>query len=64
MIQPIYLYGSGVLREVAAPADLNDKEGISTLVADLWETLAASEGCGLLHPRSGTAGESPWWTET
>lgn len=53
MIQPIYLYGSGVLREVAAPADLNDKEGISTLVADLWETLAASEGCGLAAPQIG-----------
>ncbi len=53
MIQPIYLYGSGVLREVAAPADLNDKEGISTLVKDLWETLAASDGCGLAAPQIG-----------
>ena len=53
MIRPIYLYGSEVLRRKAAPADLSDKEGISALVADLWETLAASEGCGLAAPQIG-----------
>lgn len=55
MIQPIYLYGSEVLREVAAPADLNDKEGLKTLVTDLWETLAKSEGCGLAAPQIGVS---------
>lgn len=53
MIHPIYLYGSEVLRKVAEPVDLNDKEGIKTLVADLKETLKASEGCGLAAPQIG-----------
>ena len=53
MIRPIYLYGSPVLRQVAAPADLSKKEELATLVADLWETLAASEGCGLAAPQIG-----------
>ena len=53
MIRPIYLYGSEVLRKVAEPADLSKKEEIRQLVADLWETLAASEGCGLAAPQIG-----------
>ena len=53
MIKPIYLYGSEVLRRKAALADLNKKEDISQLVADLWDTLAASEGCGLAAPQIG-----------
>ncbi len=54
MIRPIYLYGSEVLRQKAVPADIdNDKEGIQTLVADLWETLKVSEGCGLAAPQVG-----------
>ena len=53
MIKPIYLYGSEVLRRKAALADLNKKEEISQLVADLWDTLAASEGCGLAAPQIG-----------
>ena len=53
MIQPIYLYGSEVLRKVAAPADLNDKEGLKTLVQDLWDTLDKSDGCGLAAPQIG-----------
>ncbi len=55
MIQPIYLYGSAVLREVAPEADLNNKEYLNTLVTDLWETLAASEGCGLAAPQIGVS---------
>ena len=55
MIQTIYLYGSQVLREVAEPADLNDKEGIATLVQDLKDTLKASEGCGLAAPQIGVS---------
>ena len=31
MIQPIYIYGSEVLRKKAEPVDLNDKEGITAL---------------------------------
>ena len=53
MIRPIYLYGSGVLREKAAPAALEKKEEIKQLVADLWDTLADSEGCGLAAPQIG-----------
>lgn len=55
MIQPIYLYGSDVLRKVAAPADLSDKAGLETLVQDLWDTLEHSEGCGLAAPQIGVS---------
>ena len=55
MIQPIYLYGSEVLRKVAAPADLGDREGIAALVQDLWDTLDHSEGCGLAAPQIGVS---------
>lgn len=53
MIRPIYLYGSGVLREKALPADIGKKEEIRQLVTDLWDTLAESEGCGLAAPQIG-----------
>ena len=55
MIQPIYLYGSDVLRQKAEPVDLNDKEGITALVQDLKETLVKSEGCGLAAPQIGVS---------
>ncbi|MBO4455623.1 MAG: peptide deformylase [Bacteroidales bacterium] len=55
MIQPIYLYGSEVLRAKAAPADLSDKEGLSKLVQDLRDTLERSEGCGLAAPQIGVS---------
>lgn len=55
MIRPIYLYGSQVLRQDAETADLSKKEEIKTLVADLWETLASSEGCGLAAPQIGVS---------
>ena len=55
MIQPIYLYGSEVLRKVAAPADLADREGLKTLVQDLWDTLEKSDGCGLAAPQIGVS---------
>ena len=53
MIQPIYLYGSEVLRRKAEPVDLDEKEEIARLVADLKETLAKAEGCGLAAPQIG-----------
>ena len=53
MIQPIYLYGSEVLRAKAQDVDLNDKEGIATLVQDLKDTLKHSDGCGLAAPQIG-----------
>ncbi|MBP5566261.1 MAG: peptide deformylase [Bacteroidales bacterium] len=55
MIKPIYLYGSPVLRAKAAPAELEKKDELKQLVADLWETLAASEGCGLAAPQIGVS---------
>lgn len=53
MIQPIYLFGQNVLREVAAPVDPADKENITALVGDLWDTLAKADGCGLAAPQIG-----------
>ena len=53
MVRPIYLYGSEVLRQVAAPADLSDKDYIDSLVTDLKDTLAKAEGCGLAAPQIG-----------
>ena len=35
MIQPIYLYGSEVLRERAQEADLTKKEELTQLITDL-----------------------------
>lgn len=55
MIQPIYLYGSEVLRQVAEPIDIQDKDAVKTLVTDLWDTLARSEGCGLAAPQIGVS---------
>ena len=55
MIQPIYLYGSDVLRRVAEPVDLSEKQQIQSLVDDLWDTLARSEGCGLAAPQIGVS---------
>lgn len=53
MIQPIYLYGSEVLRAKAAQADLSKKEELTALVTDLWDTLARADGCGLAAPQIG-----------
>jgi len=53
MIRPIYLYGSEILRQVAAEADVADKEGISALITDLWDTLKVADGCGLAAPQIG-----------
>ena len=55
MIQPIYLYGSEVLRARAEEVDLNDKEGIAQLVTDLKDTLKVADGCGLAAPQIGVS---------
>ncbi|MBO6168548.1 MAG: peptide deformylase [Bacteroidales bacterium] len=55
MIQPIYLYGSEVLREKAAEADLNKKEELTQLIVDLKDTLKRSEGVGLAAPQIGVS---------
>lgn len=53
MILPIYLYGSDVLRNENLEADLNDKEGLARLIADMKETLKVADGCGLAAPQVG-----------
>ena len=55
MIQPIYLYGSEVLRDKAAPADPGKKEELTQLIQDLRDTLQRSEGCGLAAPQIGVS---------
>lgn len=52
MILPIYVYGQPVLRKQAEdiPADY---EGLQALIADMYETLTASDGVGLAAPQIG-----------
>lgn len=52
MILPIYIYGQPVLRQVAR--DITpDYPGLEQLIADMTETLKASEGIGLAAPQIG-----------
>ena len=53
MILPIYLYGSEKLRNENAEADLQDKESLTKLIADMKETLKVADGCGLAAPQVG-----------
>lgn len=53
MIFPIYIYGMPVLREVAKDVDTSRKEELQALVANMFETLAASNGVGLAAPQIG-----------
>lgn len=55
MVQPIYVYGSEVLRRVAAEADLGKKEELTSLIRDLKDTLAVADGCGLAAPQIGVS---------
>ena len=43
MILPIYIYGQPVLRKVAEDITPDYPE-LQQLIADMWETLAESEG--------------------
>lgn len=49
---PIYLYGHPVLRNECEEIEA-DYEGLKNLVADMYETMAASEGVGLAAPQIG-----------
>ena len=52
MILPIYIYGQPVLRKIAE--DITpDYPQLEQLIADMWETLAESEGIGLAAPQIG-----------
>ena len=53
MILPIYLYGSEVLRRENTDMDINDKDGIAKLIADMQDTLQVADGCGLAAPQVG-----------
>ena len=53
MILPIYLYGSEKLRNENVDVDLQDREGLEKLIADMKETLKVADGCGLAAPQVG-----------
>ena len=52
MILPIYIYGNPVLRKEAEDID-SDYPELQTLIDNMFETLAASEGIGLAAPQIG-----------
>ena len=52
MILPIYTYGQPVLRKEAQDITPEYPE-LSTLVANMFETLTASDGIGLAAPQIG-----------
>ena len=52
MILPIYTYGQPVLRKVAEEIDETYPE-LGTLIQNMWDTLAKSEGIGLAAPQVG-----------
>ena len=54
MILPIFIYGQPVLRKVAEDITPDYPE-LQQLIADMWETLAESEGIGLAAPQIGRA---------
>mgnify|MGYP000018211139 FL=1 len=49
---PVYLYGHPVLRNVSEPVG-EDYPDLKKLVADMFETMYASEGVGLAAPQIG-----------
>ena len=50
MILPIVAYGSEVLRKVAVEIE-KDYPHLDKLIADMWETMYASNGVGLAAPQ-------------
>lgn len=50
MILPIVAYGSPILRKVATDI-AKDYSGLAVLIADMWETMYASNGVGLAAPQ-------------
>ncbi|MBP3774998.1 MAG: peptide deformylase [Bacteroidaceae bacterium] len=54
MILPIYIYGQPVLRQISKDVDIdNNREELSKLAADMFETLDRSTGIGLAAPQIG-----------
>lgn len=54
MILPIYIYGQPVLRKVSEDITPDYPE-LQQLIANMWDTLADSEGIGLAAPQIGKA---------
>ena len=54
MILPIYIYGQPVLRKVSEDITPDYPE-LQQLIANMWDTLADSEGIGLAAPQIGRA---------
>ena len=52
MVLPIYIYGQPVLRKVAQDIDEN-YPNLKTLISDMFDTLAESNGIGLAAPQIG-----------
>ena len=52
MILPVYLYGHPVIRKVAEPIDAEYPE-LQKLIADMYETMYATDGIGLAAPQIG-----------
>ena len=50
MILPIVAYGAPILRMVSREID-KDYPGLDKLIADMWETMYASNGVGLAAPQ-------------
>ena len=55
MILPIYVYGSEVLREVAADVDVEktDRAELRKYIDDMFETMKHADGVGLAAPQVG-----------
>lgn len=51
---PIYIYGHPVLRKECADV-APGREGLKELIANMFETMYASDGCGLAAPQVGLA---------
>ena len=49
---PVYLYGHPVLRNISQPV-MADYPELKTLIANMYETMYASEGVGLAAPQIG-----------
>ena len=52
MILPVYLYGHPVIRKVAEPIDANYPD-LAKLIADMYDTMYATDGIGLAAPQIG-----------
>jgi len=54
MLLPIYAYGQPVLKKVGEDID-KDYDGLSDLLANMWETMYNADGVGLAAPQIGKA---------